>query len=231
MSIVRTRNLFNVTKSMLTRIGGVRKDAKSTQRSTADLQSVPLTTDAFDALRVNPEYQYPVYSIGLNFNTASGATDVLVISPDSTPSKIIGVRRILLSATIASTAADQLVKLIRRITLDTGGTSTVPTGVPRDSGHAAATAVLAAYTANPAALGTVHSSGAATPDGVMAIRRMAASVAGGTAIPQTVDFDFRDAPIILRLATSQLCVNLLATSQDLANLDAYIEWDERPTTS
>jgi hypothetical protein len=205
----------------------LRNDAKA-QRAGTNLYRGVLSADTYGALRVNPENCYPIYSVGLNVDPASAATDVFVISPASTA--ILGIRRIILSGTIATTAADQLVKLIRRITLDTSGTATVPTGVPRDSGFSAATAVMALYTANPT-LGTVHSSGAATPDGNMAIRRMAASVAGGTAIPSSVDFDFRDSPIILRATTSQLAINLLGTSQNLVNLDIYVEWDERPTSA
>lgn len=208
---------------------GVRNDAGADLAGT-DRYFAPHSFDSYGALRVNPENRYPIYSVGLNVNAASAATDVFCISPAATITKNIGIRRIKLSGTIATTAADQLVKLIRRITVNTGGTKTVPTGIPHDSGMGAATALLALYTANPT-LGTVYAAGAETPDGVFDIRRMAASVAGGTAIPQTVDFDYRDSPIVLRIATQQLCVNLLATSQDLANLDIYCEWDERPTTS
>lgn len=223
----RDQTLATVAKSNGSMPLAVRNDAKA-DKASANAYRGPLSLDSYGALRVNPENCYPIYSVGLNVDSASAATDVFVISPAST--KIVGVRMITLTGTIATTAADQLVKLIRRITLDTGGTATVPTGVPRDSGFAAATAVMALYTANPT-LGTVHSSGAATPDGVMAIRRMAASVAGGTAIPSSVTFDFRESPVILRATTAQLAINLLGTSQNLTNLDIYVEWDERPTTA
>jgi hypothetical protein len=208
---------------------GVRKDANTLQPAATNSHRAPLSLDAYGGLRVNAENQYPIFSVGLNVDPAASPTDVFTITTASPITKVIGLRKIILSGTIATTANDQVVKLIRRITLDTGGTATVPTGVPHDSALTA-TAVMALYTANPAALGTVFAAGAATPDGSFDLRRMALSVAAGTAIPAQVTFDYTAAPILLRAATEQIAVNLV-TANNLVNLDIYCEWDERPTTS
>ncbi len=104
---------------------------------------------------------------------AASATDFFTITGSAT--KIIQVRSI--GCTGTSTAAGALaVTAIERSAADTGGTSTAPAAVPLDSTDAAATAVVAAYTANPSALGT--SVGAVASGLLMTIASASANMNG-----------------------------------------------------
>lgn len=216
---------------------GVRKDAKTTQRSGGNTKYAPFALDAYDGIRVNAEVQFPVYSVSGVVDPASSATDVVDIVGSA--SAILAIRRIILAGQIASTAADQIIALIRRTTANSGGTSTdfsggtaaAGTGMQqRDSGNTASVATVKKYTANPTlgtAAGTAGSGGTAT--GIIAQRRIYARVAS-TLLSDIVDFDFRDCPILLRGAAACLGINLAQTSQNLTNLDVYMEWAELPTT-
>lgn len=91
---------------------------------------------------------YSAATVGLV--AASSGTDLYTIA--GVAGKTIRITRICVSGR-ATAAASEDVVLVKRSTLDTGGTATVPTDVPNNSGSAAGGAVLAAYTANPT-LGT-----------------------------------------------------------------------------
>src|SRR6478609_414079 len=80
----------------------------------------------------------------------TGATDLVTIIGST---KLVRLVRVVFSATILTTAINGSVSIVKRSTADTAGTSTAPALIPLDSGNAVATAVVAAYTANPT-LGT-----------------------------------------------------------------------------
>lgn len=81
---------------------------------------------------------------------ASSATDIFCINGSST--KAISIKRVELSG-VAGTAVTAPFTLLRRATLDTGGTAATstaaPVATPNESSDVAATATLIAYTANP----------------------------------------------------------------------------------
>jgi hypothetical protein len=91
---------------------------------------------------------YSAVSIGLV--PAASATDIFCISGSS--SKAISIKRIAISGT-AGTLVSAPFTLLRRASLDTGGTAATTTALPVASAHLstqpAATATLVAYTANP----------------------------------------------------------------------------------
>jgi len=131
------------------------------------------------------------------------ATDFATLS--GAAGKIITLNRIAISG-VATAATSATLLLIKRTTLDTGGTATNPAGVLIDSGQSAeaARAVMAAYTANPAALGTAT----APLGGTLA----AFTVGLGTAAapqPQTIlSGDIVGSPnIVLRNSTDQIAIN------------------------
>lgn len=79
---------------------------------------------------------------------ASSATDIFTITGSAT--KTVRVTRIeVVGTTTSATPAALDIVLLKRSAADTSGTSTAPTIVPHDSNDAAATSVVAAYTANP----------------------------------------------------------------------------------
>jgi hypothetical protein len=108
-----------------------------------------------DRLRVSSYIQpgdVTTYSASNVFTLANTATDVFTISGSAT--KTIKIFRILFYLT-ATTGSNATIIGLRRSSLNTGGTSTLLTGIPHDTNNAASTAVVRSYTANPTALGTL----------------------------------------------------------------------------
>jgi len=94
---------------------------------------------------------------------ATYALGVAPFSPAATPTDIVTLQgsatmtvRLLQVAVfgLATTAGSIDVALILRSAANTGGTSTIPTGVKLDQNDLAASAVVTQYSANPSALGT-----------------------------------------------------------------------------
>ena len=91
------------------------------------------------------------YSASNVFTLPTLATDVFTISGSAT--KTIRIYRVLFYLT-ATTGSNATIIGLRRSSINTGGTSTLLTGVAHDTTNAAATAVVRSYTANPT-LGTL----------------------------------------------------------------------------
>lgn len=164
----------------------------------------------------NVTYSASILSLAL----AASATDVFTIAGAN--GKVIRVSRIVISG-VATSAAMALIQIIKRSTVDTGGTSTAPTKVPNDPANVTASlATIAAYTANPAALGT--------PVGLVAPARLplpAPATAVGGAV---LTFNF-GAPLYaqaqeLKSATDQLCVNLNGATFAGGILSITVEYTE-----
>lgn len=116
-----------------------------------------------------------------------------------------------------TTAGSLKVNLIKRSTLNTGGTSTILTSVPVDSSQAASIATLRAYTINPT-LGIAV--------GTLATRFVRLNTAGS--VPAPLEFNsnnkFRD--ITLNSGTELLALNFNSTSIAGNNMAIYIVWTE-----
>ncbi len=84
-----------------------------------------------------------------------GTADRTLISITGSTTKTIRVRRILLQATVATTAANNLWQMARTTALGTGGTAVLPTLAKLDSGTVGAgTAVVTHYTTAAQSVGT-----------------------------------------------------------------------------
>lgn len=91
------------------------------------------------------------YSAFASFVPAAAATDVFTICGSA--SKMVSVTNVSFSIQ-ATSAASVTIFLLKRVTADSGGTSTASSIMKHDSFDANATAVVLSYTANPASLGT-----------------------------------------------------------------------------
>ena len=87
-----------------------------------------------------------------NLALAATATDVFTISGSDTYT--VHITKIFING-IQTTAGQVNVVLLKRSTLNTGGTSTIIFGTPFDVENTPATAVVEAYTENPLTLGTL----------------------------------------------------------------------------
>lgn len=153
-----------------------------------------------------------------NFVPAATPTDVLQIYGSAT--KVIRVKSILIAGT-ATAASNIIANLIRRSTANSGGTSTVPVGVPRDTTNDTATAALRLYTVNPTALGTA----VGTIDGG---RLNLAPPANGSIDRLLFQYAWQmDQAFVLRGATQGLCLNLGGATWPAGGaMDISIAWTE-----
>lgn len=159
---------------------------------------------------------------------AASATDIFCIGGSSTRS--IGIHRIEISGT-AGTLVNAPFTLVKRVSLDSGGTAATTTALPVASthvaGNAASTASLIAYTANPTINDTsplyYRSSWVALP-----------TTAAGT-VQNSIIWEFgtfisaydQGLGILAGTTTTQYCINLNAVSVSSGVLDISIEWIEQ----
>ncbi len=132
----------------------------------------------------------------------TGATDLVTIIGSAT--KLVKLMRVIFSGTIVTAAINGSVSLVKRSTADTAGTSTAPTIIPLDSNNAAATAVLAAYTANPT-LGT-------TVGTIWQAKYLYQIAASGSPTVLMIDFNQLGQMGTLRGVAQQLALNLNAVA-------------------
>lgn len=146
---------------------------------------------------------------------ANLATDIFTITGSAT--KIVRITHIEISAT-QTTAGNANVVVLKRSTANTGGTSTNPAKVPHDSQNAAASATVAAYTANPT-VGTL----------VGNIRSNKIFVSTATTMGEEITMDFGVRPsqaVVLRGTAEVLAVNLNGVTLAGGSFDIDIEWSE-----
>jgi hypothetical protein len=175
--------------------------------ATPPLQSAPI-----DGLKAT----YAVSKVGLA--CAASAHDVLTLTGSAT--KTIKITRVQISGTVATTANDSDVVLLKRKTANTGGTSSAPTITPYDSNSAAATATALAYTVDPTAgtlIGNIRAVSLYLP------------VTGSTGVPMLYSESFGDRPeqaVVLRGVNEVFAVNLNAANAASTALDITIEFTE-----
>lgn len=169
---------------------------------------------------------YSAASVGLA--TASSATDVFCISGSTT--RTISVKRIGISGT-AATLVTVPITIVRRVSLDTGGTASTNAALPVASKHltsdGAATAVLTAYTANPTIVD-------ASP---LYFRSAVTSFNVTSALVASPVLEFRFGELtgwftrgldILKSTAQQVCVNFNATTVSTPLLNIDVTWTESP---
>lgn len=185
----------------------------------AQVNVVPQVGVATANLRQNT---YGAISVGLV--PASSATDIACL--DGAASKTVTLRRLVISGT-AGTAITTPVVVLRRATLDTGGTPATGLALPVagkfNSTEPASVATLTAYTANP----TVNDS---SPTYLMA-PAVSFAVTTGAVSPTVLNFgssvDAYDMGLDLKSATQQICLNLNAATVATGVLAISMEWVEQ----
>lgn len=160
---------------------------------------------------------------------AASATDIFCIAASST--KTIEINRLSISGT-AGTLVSAPFTLVKRASLDTGGTGASTTANPANtttkhvSTNAAASATLIAYTANPTIVDT--SPGYIRTDYLT----LPTTAAGTVIVPLLWEFGtavdaYNQPPTLVRGSTQQYCVNLNAVSVSSGVLQVSIEWTEK----
>lgn len=168
------------------------------------------------------------YSAGfIGLVPAASATDVICLAGSAT--KTIKLAGIKLSGS-AGTLVSLPVTLVKRVSVDTGGTAASTTANPantiskRDSTNGTASATPVSYTANPTIVDT-------TPTYVDSVQlTLPVTTAGTVIVPTYFDYakdveNFLQAPT-LRGAAEQLCVNLNAVSVSSGVLNGTLTWTE-----
>ena len=148
---------------------------------------------------------------------AALATDIFTIAGSA--SKTIRILQVRFGAT-QTTASQVGVVVLRRSTADTGGTSTAPVAVSYDTNNAAATAVLAAYTANPTTgtlVGNLYAQRVFIPGMATASDAQGMSETFG---------DFGQQPLVLRGAGQQISINLAGVTVTGGSASITVEWTE-----
>jgi len=172
------------------------------------------------------EQTYSAVSVALV--PAASATDVFCISGSAT--KMIAISKIVISGT-AGTLVSLPFTLVRRATLNTGGTaatgSAAPVATRHNSTNAAATATLTAYTANP----TINDS---SPLYLRSQILTLPTTAAGTVINPiwwnsgtAVEAYSQRFDIPAGSTTVQYCVNLNSVSVSSGSLHISVTWSER----
>ena len=145
----------------------------------------------------------------------TGATDFFTITGSAT--KTIKVTRVYVSGTRSSSNSHNI-RLLKRSTANTGGTSTAPAVVPHDSTNAAGTAVVRAYTANPT-LGTLV--------GIMKVMKAFINAAATGASDKFCYEAVRPSQAITLRGTSEvLSLSLGAEAISSADFNCEVEWTE-----
>ena len=191
----------------------------------AQVNTVPQTGLTTGYLAKNT---YTAAFVGLT--PASSATDLICISGSAT--KTIRLQRIRLSGT-AATLITAPFTILRRASLDSGGTAASTTANPANTIQSmdpstypvsAATATLVSYTANP----TINDTSPTYIDS--ASITLTGTATSTVIVPATFDFgvyieDLIAAPT-LRGTAQQICVNLNSTSISTGLINGTIVWTE-----
>ena len=159
------------------------------------------------------------YFCAFSFVPAATPTDVLEII--GAANKVVEVVSIRISGASASTNGYRI-SLLRRSTLNTGGTPTSQTIVSAASTNTASGVTVRSYTANPSGLGTLV--GGVTEE----VLTLLSTTAATFRTPNDLLLSRTDASqgVILSSATDTLCVNLQGVATAPTRLDFSIIFRE-----
>lgn len=163
------------------------------------------------------EHQARAYcATAIGIASASSATDILSISPDSTKTstRTVKVRRITVSG-ISTTSAPVVVVLAKYSTAISGSGTTL-TAVPLDSSFPAASATVKSYTSNP-------TTGTLTGNIYSAYVQTGSATVTGNIVD--IDLDSCLGMITLR-GTEYLSVNLNGVTVTGGAFTVVVEWFE-----
>lgn len=166
----------------------------------------------FDGGKTSYAASYKATSVG-----TSATTNLFTITGSAT--KTVRVTRLAVSGTIATTAEEWDLLIVKQSAADTGGSSTPATVVPYDSGNAAGTATVNGYTVAPTA-------GAAV--GALYANKLTLPISPAAATAITVTFGDRPAQaVVLRGIAQVLAVTANGvTPGHASSMDFYVEWTE-----
>ncbi len=182
----------------------------------AQVPGVNSTLQAVFTLAYDNSTMKPTYSSTAIVVPAASATDICMITGSAT--KNIRVRRLLISG-VASVVQTEEIGIVKRSTLNTGGTGSIGVAVPYDSASAAASALVEFFTGNPT-LGTLIG---AIADFDITWGNLTTGV--GSAVKEIL-FGQLGSPVVLRGATQQLSVNLNGNSLVSGKVSCTWEWTE-----
>ena len=150
---------------------------------------------------------------------AASGTDFFTIT--GAVGRRVTINRIMVSG-VAGTAAAVPLTLVKRSAPNTGGTATTPTAVNADSTlPSTASAVVRAYTVNPAGLGTAV--------GTVSAARVILSTASASVGSTPIEFNFErmyHRPVTLNSDQEVLALNFGGTTVASNACDLMIAWTE-----
>lgn len=157
----------------------------------------------------------------------ASATDMVCITGSA--SKTVRVHRVVLAGT-AGTLVTLPVQVVRRVSVDTGGTLGTTTANPnnniakRDAGTGTASAVLSSYTAVP----TINDSAPTYLDSALLTLNTTAVATNplATIFEWSRDIENLIQVPVLAGAAAQLCVNFNAVSVSSGVLNGSVTWSE-----
>ena len=216
----RVRQMANATNTTGTGIQAVGMLAQLD-----DTTPTAITENQFGNVRMTSRRSQLVQREDINsltYSCSSGAivpaltaTDIFTITGNATTT--VFVTKVTVGGT-QTTGGMTLVKLIKRSTANSAGTSTAGVNVPHDSADAAASATTLVYTANPTtgtAVGTIRSQSVAF-----------SSATGTTNNVLTFELGDKGRPVVLRGTAQVLAVNLNGVTVTGGSLNIDIEWYE-----
>lgn len=182
-----------------------------------DGQRADLQADTHGALFVNIENRKRTYSACTAVLTvAASTTDFFTIT--GAASTKVKIQNIILTGEATSNAIPEVI-LLKRSTANSGGTSTTITAVPHDSGDAAASATVQAYTVNPTT-GTLVGN-------LRAIDLFFSGASGNPAQILEMNFDEKAGKCpTLNSASEVIALNLAGVTVAGANFAISITWTE-----
>jgi hypothetical protein len=168
-------------------------------------------------LKIYPDTTTASYYASGNVSSAASATDIAVLAGNATNTVL--VNRVQVTCT-QTTAGIVTLKLIRRSTADSSGTSSSMTIGKDDTNFSAAgTAAPLVYTANPTT-GTTDSTIDTVSFGCMA---------SGSATPNDIYIYRPLKPLVLRGTSQQLAVNLNGATVSGGSFNVTFNWEETTT--
>lgn len=168
------------------------------------------------------KFTYSASSVGLV--PAASATDFFCIAGSA--NKVVKITEIRLSGTTGTAIAAPIVMVLRQ-SADTGGTLATSIALPVASDmdsipNPNASAVLAAYTANPTIVDSAPTYIRAGHAGLVVVTGSPTALVWsfGSTLPNFTQ------PLTLRGANQQSCLNLQATTVTTGSLNITVQWTE-----
>lgn len=188
----------------------------------AQVPGVNSTLNAVFTLVYDQSTMKPTYSSTMTATTATTPGDVCLLKGSAT--KTIKVRRVIVSGK-AATVVTEPVLLIKRSTMTTTGTGTLPVITAYDSTNSlsgsttnTATAVTEVFTANPTA-GTFVGE-------LISAALQYANTSTGLGSTYTMLFGQLGSPVVLRGIAQNIAVNLGGITVASGELTCTFEWTE-----